>query len=125
LRLADWKNDPRISDDAFARIYDYTGGVPRMINVICSRLLLFGFLEELHALEADAVERVAVEHERELAQVVEDQLPGEAEPAQVLGFRAPAPPLQSSAAAPMRDGAQYADSDDVLRRLRALEERGN
>lgn len=122
LRLADWKNDPRITDEAFARIYDYTGGVPRMINVICSRLLLFGFLEEVHDLGADAVERVAVEHERELAQVVEEQVPGELQPS-VDGWAQPAPPAPAASRAPER--IERIDHEDVLRRLRALEERGN
>lgn len=121
LRLADWKSDPRITDEAFARIYDYTGGVPRMINVICSRLLLFGFLEEVHELGAEAVERVAVEHERELAQVVDEQVAGDMQPAP--GAWTPTPPLQATP--PPSHGPEHVDHDDVLRRLRALEERGN
>ncbi len=127
LRLADWKNDPNISEEAFQRIHDYTGGVPRMINVICSRLLLFGFLEEVHTLDADAVERVAVEHERELAQVVDEQGAPAADgaaaaPLPAAGWSQSAQPL---AAAPMRASLNGGEQDELLRRLRALEERGN
>jgi len=122
LRLADWKNDPRITDEAFARIHDYTGGVPRMINVICSRLLLYGFIEERHELDADAVERVALEHERELAQVVED--PGGAEPSEPqVRAQTPAPMEPAPSARPA--AADGLDRDELLRRLRTLEERGN
>ena len=126
LKLADWKSDPTITDEAFQRIYDYTGGVPRMINVICSRLLLFGFLEEVHSLDADAVERVAVEHERELAQVVEEQGPpvdGATAQLPPGGWNqgATPPPIAAAMRAPLDGGEQ----DDMLRRLRALEERGN
>lgn len=121
LRLADWKNDPNISEEAFQRIYDYTGGVPRMINVICSRLLLFGFLEEVHTLDADAVERVAVEHERELAQVVDEQAPPAQLPAASWNAAPSAPPIVAGASRAPLDGGE----DELWRRLRALEERGN
>ena len=45
LLCAGWKGDPRFSDDCFAPIYRHTGGVPRRINTLCSRLLLCGFLD--------------------------------------------------------------------------------
>jgi putative secretion ATPase (PEP-CTERM system associated) len=127
LKLADWKNDPEISDEAFQRIYDYTGGVPRMINVICSRLLLFGFREEVHSLDADAVERVAVEHERELAQVVDEQGPP-VDGAASAGAQLPAgwtPAAPPPAAPPPAHAGFDGEQEDLLRRLRALEERGN
>ena len=50
-------------------IHQRTGGVPRQINTLCSRLLLFGFLEERHTLTADAVEKVANDLRQEIAPV--------------------------------------------------------
>ena len=44
LRRADWTDDPHFDEDCFPLIYQYSGGVPRQINTLCSRLLLFGFL---------------------------------------------------------------------------------
>src|SRR5215831_6801179 len=58
LRRAEWKGDPHFTDDCFPLIHQRTAGVPRQINTLCSRLLLFGFLEEMHTLTADAVEKV-------------------------------------------------------------------
>jgi putative secretion ATPase (PEP-CTERM system associated) len=69
LRRADWKDDPHFTEDCFPLIYQRTGGVPRQINTLCSRLLLFGFLEELHTLTANAVERVANDLRDEIALV--------------------------------------------------------
>ena len=67
LRRADWKGDPHFSEDCFPLIHQRTGGVPREINTLCSRLLLFGFLEELHTLNAKAVEKVANDVREEIA----------------------------------------------------------
>ena len=59
LRLVGWRNDPSIEPDAFKRIHRYTGGVPRKVNTFVSRVLLFGYLEELHHISAEAVDEVA------------------------------------------------------------------
>lgn len=48
LHTVGWQGDPSFSDDAFTAIYDYTEGIPRKINTLCDRLLLMGFLEEIH-----------------------------------------------------------------------------
>ncbi len=69
LHCVGWKGDPRFEDDCFAVIYRHTGGVPRRINGLCSRLLLFGFLEELHNISAVDTERVAVDFRAELSAV--------------------------------------------------------
>ena len=69
LRRADWTGDPHFDDDCFPLIYQHTGGVPRQINTLCSRLLLFGFLEKLHALTASSVEKVAGDLREEIAVV--------------------------------------------------------
>jgi putative secretion ATPase (PEP-CTERM system associated) len=64
LALVGWQGDPAFTDDAFPAIQAHTGGVPRRINNLCSRILLFGALEELHRIDASVVAQVA----RELAQ---------------------------------------------------------
>lgn len=66
LRAVGWKQDPLLADDAYGAIYAATGGVPRRINTLCSRVLLLGFLEENHRLDRRHVERVAEELRREL-----------------------------------------------------------
>jgi general secretion pathway protein A len=69
LRRADWRGDPHFSEDSFPLIHQQTGGVPRQINTLCSRLLLFGFLEELHTLTASSVQKVANDLREEIALV--------------------------------------------------------
>jgi general secretion pathway protein A len=72
LRRAHWKGDPQFTEDCFPVIYRHTGGVPRQINTLCSRLLLFGFMEELHTLTAAVVETVANDLHQEMAAVTLD-----------------------------------------------------
>ena len=58
LRLVGWVGDPEIAEDAFALIHRHSGGVPRRINTLCGRLLLYGALEGLHRIDTAAVEAV-------------------------------------------------------------------
>ena len=58
LQTAGWKGDPVITPDAYAGIYEYSGGIPRKINTLCDRLFLMGYLEELHQFGADEVREV-------------------------------------------------------------------
>lgn len=65
LTMAGWNQDPQFSDFAFAEIFKYTGGIPRIVNTLCDRLLLYGFLEELHEFDLDAVKLVINEIEQD------------------------------------------------------------
>jgi putative secretion ATPase (PEP-CTERM system associated) len=49
LTTVGWKGDPAFSDGAHDAIFAYTGGIPRKVNTLCDRLLLMGFLEEMHS----------------------------------------------------------------------------
>jgi hypothetical protein len=69
LACAGWKGDPQFTDDCFRPIYSYTGGVPRRINTLCSRLLLCGFLDGSHLISAADAEQVAAELDTELSAV--------------------------------------------------------
>ncbi len=71
LGVAGWRNDPEISEEAFDRLFAQAGGVPRRINLLCSRLLLFGFLEGRHRLDGEAVALVADDLRREGIQAEE------------------------------------------------------
>jgi hypothetical protein len=78
LRLADWKRDPLFEQSALAEIHRYSGGIPRRINTVCARLLIYGFLEKKHTLDASSVHTVVEELNAELGQVVETE--GSAQP---------------------------------------------
>ncbi|GGX90358.1 AAA family ATPase [Massilia dura] len=49
LLTVGWTGDPSFTPAAHAAIYEFTGGIPRKTNHLCDRLLLMGFLEEMHA----------------------------------------------------------------------------
>ncbi|AKU23065.1 XrtA-associated ATPase [Massilia sp. MB5] len=49
LLTVGWKGDPSFTPAAHAAIYEFTGGIPRKTNHLCDRMLLMGFLEEMHA----------------------------------------------------------------------------
>jgi putative secretion ATPase (PEP-CTERM system associated) len=54
LATVGWNGDPSFDDDAHAAIYGYSGGIPRKVNTLMDRVLLMGYLEEMHAFtEAD------------------------------------------------------------------------
>lgn len=67
LNRVGWQDDPHFADTAFHELYEVTGGVPRKINTLCSRLMLFGFLEEAHAISEEMVLQVADELKSELS----------------------------------------------------------
>lgn len=67
LATVGWKGDPAFDDGAHAAIYAYSGGIPRKTNTLMDRVLLMGYLEEMHAFaEADigeVVRDIAEEYE--------------------------------------------------------------
>lgn len=58
-----WTGNPSFSPEAFELIFDYSGGVPRKLNVLVSRLLLFGAVEELNRISGHHVRSVIAEIE--------------------------------------------------------------
>lgn len=108
LRQVNWANDPEITNHAFAEIYRCTGGIPRRINTLCSRLLLLAFLDQKHKVDGDMVMAVAAE------------LSAEFGPASALPPASPAKAFLSEAAGrPLR--AETGASNDLERRIAALE----
>jgi general secretion pathway protein A len=69
LTTAGWRNDPRFTNEAFDEVFRFTEGTPRIINTLCDRLLLYGFLEELHDIDLKAVQLVIAEIEQDDARI--------------------------------------------------------
>lgn len=61
LAVAGWQRRPSFEPDAFAALYRHTGGVPRKLNQLASRLLLYAGVERLETIGADDVEAVAAD----------------------------------------------------------------
>ena len=72
LHAVGWNDDPRWDDDAFTAVFGHTGGIPRRINRLCSRVLLYGVLEETHQITAAVVDTTAVELAQDLEGVRQD-----------------------------------------------------
>ena len=106
LAHAGWKGDPQFTADAFERIFRQSGGVPRKINTLCTRLLLFGALEQRHTIDSGNVE-----------EVIRDLLEETTPPA--MPGTAPAPP--SSAADPAGARAGGVDLSRLERRIDEIE----
>jgi general secretion pathway protein A len=83
LRTAGWNGDPAWDETGFPVLFRHTGGVPRRINTLCSRVLLYAALEESHCITAETVEATAAELARDL---------GDGAP--------PAPPSRAASAPP-------------------------
>ena len=119
LKKVGWTGNPSFAPEAFELIFDYSDGVPRKLNVLVSRLLLFGAVEELHRISAQHVRNVIAEVESDrgideasLAPLpVEDVVAHAAAvstpewPAPVQGDRPPfaAPPAEPVAAEPANE----------------------
>ena len=51
LRRVGWEGDPTLTEAVYPLLHQYSLGIPRVINQICSRLFLHGMVEEKHKLE--------------------------------------------------------------------------
>ena len=58
LTLCGWNGRPTFTQAAFDAMYDYSGGVPRRLNNLASRVLLFGALEERNEIDEGTVNEV-------------------------------------------------------------------
>jgi len=67
LKIVGWHGNPDFADDAFQKIYQFTNGVPRKLNTLCARILLFGAIEELTAINKDTVSNVIDDMEHDIA----------------------------------------------------------
>jgi putative secretion ATPase (PEP-CTERM system associated) len=124
LQLVGWKQDPAFSEGVFHMIYEFTGGVPRRINAMCDRLMLFGCLEEMHELNKDAVLSVIHELEQEVsfdAPGAEKTQPGQPQLATVSPLHPGVPNNNNQAVAPQQAAQPVADADELIYRIQDLE----
>jgi general secretion pathway protein A len=61
LRQVGWKNDPTIHTAALRLIHSFSGGIPRLINLISHRLFLYGGLHAKHVLDEQDARHVIEE----------------------------------------------------------------
>ncbi len=61
LSVVGWTGNPRFTQDAFAAIYNATGGVPRRVNALASRVLLMGAIDQLSEIDTEVVRAVVTD----------------------------------------------------------------
>ena len=76
LQAVGWDDNPHLTDGAYVEIFEATGGIPRLINNLCSRVLLYACLEEMTKINAETVRSVAEDQKRETAEVLVEGDPG-------------------------------------------------
>jgi putative secretion ATPase (PEP-CTERM system associated) len=110
LKMVGWAGNPHWDEDAFAAVYRHTGGTPRRINTLCSRMLQFGALDERTAITGDMVNEVAEE--------MSDGLNG------IEAAVADADEGRNGHASPRRanEAGNGGEPNDLLHRIEALEE---
>ncbi|MBY8827082.1 ExeA family protein [Hephaestia mangrovi] len=94
LSLVGWQGRPDFTGDALDALYQGSGGVPRILNQLAARVLLYGAIEGLELIDGDIV-RAVVDDMR-------GDVPDKAEPLE-----------------PIAPG----DADEVIRRIAMLEAR--
>lgn len=67
LRTAGWAGDPSFEDAAFTALHHYSSGIPRRVNILSSRILLAGYLDNTHNITEAMVNEVAGELQQDLA----------------------------------------------------------
>jgi type II secretory pathway predicted ATPase ExeA len=74
LTLVGWQGRPHITEAALHRLHAETGGIPRLVNQLCNRLLLLGALETLDTLDLAQAEEVVRDLAGEVNAAVADQI---------------------------------------------------
>jgi len=93
LSCVGWRGKPRFTNDAVAAIHRWSGGSPRRINQLASRVLLFGAVEEMETFGANELAAV-------IADLNEDTPVSAYRPAPIATPAAFAPPPPAPVAEP-------------------------
>ena len=101
LQHAGYSGEGLFSDESFAAIHAFSRGVPRRMNTLMDRILLYGFLEEVKFFEKDQVDVVIDEVKSEMF------VPENAMPAREEAFDSGAEELRFTAKGTEIHEAQY------------------
>jgi general secretion pathway protein A len=61
LHQVGWNNNPVFEPEAFDRIFHWSSGIPRRVNLLCNRVLLSTFLAAQERIDAVSVDAIGVE----------------------------------------------------------------
>lgn len=74
-----WKGNPSFDDQSFERIFRWTSGIPRRVNLLCNRLLLAAYLASEAHVDAGSVDAVGEELRSEVSELAMHRAPDESE----------------------------------------------
>ena len=57
LNVAGYRGDINFTEEALEKIYDYSSGIPRLINLVCDKALLCGFVAETKTIDRSILEK--------------------------------------------------------------------
>jgi len=99
LKRVGWTGRPQFDDAAFETIHNWTGGLPRRINMLCNRLLLSAFLDNTDQIDASRSDTVAREIREEIGGLLRPVEPAEPDaPTITAPVRRPGPAQSASSA---------------------------
>ena len=75
LHQVGWTNNPSFDEAAFGRIFHWTQGIPRRVNLLCNRLLLAAYLASESQITANGVDAVGRELLGEIGELVKFATP--------------------------------------------------
>ncbi len=67
LSRCNWKGNPSFTPDAFEELYTASGGVPRRVNNLMSRILLFAGMDEVATIDGDLIKDVVADFDEDNA----------------------------------------------------------
>jgi putative secretion ATPase (PEP-CTERM system associated) len=108
LSCVGWRGKPRFTNDALVAIHRWSGGIPRRVNQLAGRVMLFGAIEQLDTFGAP-----------ELAAVIDDLDNDAPAPAALVRKQALVEPLELRDIAPMAMGTPMPSEPVEARPLRA------
>jgi putative secretion ATPase (PEP-CTERM system associated) len=76
LHQVGWTDNPSFDDAAFTRIFHWTAGVPRRVNLLCNRLLLSAYLASEARISAKDVDSIGEELHGEVGETGQLASPG-------------------------------------------------
>jgi general secretion pathway protein A len=104
-RLAGAGGDPTLfHEDTYPLIWQATGGVPRLINLVCDTALVYGYAEQVPRIELRLVEQVLKDKEMGFAPLNRRAVPSESE----VAARVPPMPLTRPQTLPTRSTIERA-----------------
>ena len=122
LSLVNWKGYPSFDPKIFPKIHEASGGIPRRVNQIATRLLLMGAVEQRSQIDCAMLDQVVEEMARDSrSEAAQERKAAFSRPAIDLSSTSAPPraPTPAPAPAPQQGSSPPRPNDDEMSDLRA------